>query len=91
MDSIISSVYVVHDKNGQPLKYFTIRNSWDRTMQRSVEAAAKDGLVFTPFTRHDMKAKGMSDAVEGQNSAGHKSQQVQELYKRKPEQVEPPQ
>ena len=50
----------------------------------------KDGLVFTPFTRHDMKAKGVSDAVEGQNSAGHKSQQMQALYRRKLEQVEPP-
>ena len=90
MESIISSVYVVHDKNGQPLRYATIRNSWDRTMGRCVEAAEKDGLVFTPFTRHDMKAKGVSDAVEGQNSAGHKSQQMQALYRRKLEQVEPP-
>jgi len=56
-----------------------MRNSWDRTMRRCVEAAKKDGLVFTPFTRHDMKAKGVSDAVEGQNSAGHKSQQMQAL------------
>jgi len=39
---------------------------------------------------YDMKAKGVSDAVEGQNSAGHKSQQMQALYRRKPEQVEPP-
>jgi hypothetical protein len=61
-----------------------------RTMGRCVEAAEKDGLVFTPFTRHDMKAKGVSDAVEGQNSAGHKSQQMQALYRRKLEQVEPP-
>jgi len=46
--------------------------------------------IISPPTRHDMKAKGVSDAVEGQNSAGHKSQQMQALYRRKLEQVEPP-
>lgn len=89
MLSTIARVYLLHDKAGQPLKYAAVRNAWDRCMSACERDAKAAGLVFSRFTRHDLKAKGVSDSTAA-NPAGHKSPQMVALYRRKPEQVEPP-
>jgi hypothetical protein len=85
----ISSVYLLHDDQGQPLQYSAIRNAWDRCMARCVKDAAAEGLVFRPFTRHDMKRKGMNDTSQ-LNPAGHKTEAMRQRYRVKPEVVRKP-
>lgn len=81
----VASLYLVH-KNGKRITYGMLRKPWDTMMA----AAAKENPEFRPFTRHDLKAKGISDQEKVQNSAGHKSDWVRENYNRKTDQVDPP-
>jgi len=70
------SSYLIHDEAGEKI----LTSSFDTAWQR----------LKAGFTFHDLKAKGVSDS-KAANPAGHKSSNMIELYKRKPEQVEPPQ
>lgn len=84
-EGVVSSIYMVH-KNGKRITYGMIRKPWEKMM----ETAKKENPAFQPFTRHDLKAKGVSDNELPQNSAGHRTKQSEEVYKRKVEKVEPP-
>lgn len=70
-----TSMYIIHDKSGMKVKTSSFDTAWQR--------------LKAGFTFHDLKAKGVSDSTHA-NPAGHKSNNMVQLYRRKPEQVEPP-
>jgi len=90
LPSKVSSMYLMHDDNGQKITYDSFRYHWDRLMKYCEEQAEKDNIVFNKFNRHQLKAKGITDGIKGQNSAGHKSGKVEQDYIRKPDVVKPP-
>ena len=75
LPSTIGSMYLLHDRQGQPIKSSTLDTAWQR--------------AELPFTAHDLKRKGLSEAVGG-NPAGHKDLRMRERYNVKPDEVEPP-
>ena len=77
---------IVHNTRGNRINESTVDSAWQRLMS----ACAAAGPDFQRFTLHDLKAKGITDQIKEQNSAGHKSEQVRQSYIRKPGKVEPP-
>ncbi len=73
-DSVIASVWLVHDKNGQPITSSALDSAWQRL---------KPGFRF-----HDLKKKGVSDSTSV-NPAGHRTASMIQLYNVKTEEVEP--
>jgi len=71
-----TSMYIIHDRAGMKVLESSFNTAWQR--------------LKAGFTFHDLKAKGVSDS-KAANPAGHKSSNMIELYRRKPELVEPPQ
>ena len=69
------SSYLIHDKHGEKILISSFDTAWQR--------------LKAGFTFHDLKAKGVSDS-KAVNPAGHKSANMIQMYRRKPEQVEPP-
>ena len=51
LPSTIGSMYLLHDRQGQPIKSSTLDTAWQR--------------AELPFTPHDLKRKGLSEAVGG--------------------------
>jgi len=88
--SEISSIYIIHNAQGQKVSYNSFRYNWDRLMRYCEKQAEVDGITFNKFNRHQLKAKGMTDGEKGQNSAGHISGTVEQSYIRKPSVVKPP-
>lgn len=84
----IGSLYLLHDKHGQKLRYEAVRHAWDRCMAKCQADAAAEGLEFRPYNRHAMKYKGVTD-TEQDNPAGHKSEAMRIKYRLKPKQVDP--
>lgn len=82
--STVDSLYLIHDKAGQPIKIDSFNTAWQRLMAR----AKSQGVA--PFTFHDLKPKGVSD-FEGdkQAASGHKSMAMVAVYDRKKKQVKP--
>ena len=78
----ISGAYLIHDRQGQPIKRNTFQSRWGRAMRKWV----KDG--GERFTFHDLKAAGYSD--QKVQSAGHRSEKMHRVYNRKLRIVEPP-
>lgn len=73
-----SSEYLVHSRSGRITKP-AHASAWRRCM-------AKED---TPFTFHDLKAKGLTDMAQVQTPwAGHKSEKMLGVYIRKPKIVE---
>lgn len=86
MNTETSCKYLLHNDKGERITKEKLRNPWDKMMK----AAKRENPNFEPFARHDLKAKDISDQVIHQNSAGHRFGEMQEIYKRKLEKVEPP-
>jgi len=86
----VSSIYLIHDEKGQKVTYNSFRYHWDKLMTYCEQEAEKDNFTFNRFNRHQTKAKGMTDGEKGQNSAGHKSGNVEQSYIRLPDTVKPP-
>lgn len=82
--SAISSVYLLHDREGQPIKGSTIDTAW----QRMHVKAKADGLTGR-FTFHNLKHKGISDTKGDKlRSAGHRSASMMSIYDLKMDDVE---
>lgn len=76
----VSTVYLLHDEDGQPLKYSRIRSMWDDMMELCAKDSEAEGIVWTPFKRHDLKRKGVSDHESG-TVGGHKTEQMRNRYR----------
>lgn len=76
----IKSLYLLHDQHGQPISYTALRNAWDDLMARCAKDAEAQGLAWSPFTRHDLKRKGISDHKSG-TIGGHRTQQMRDRYR----------
>lgn len=76
----VTGAYLLHDKNGLPIK----KNAFDSAWQRIMKAALKNGLE-EPFTFHDLKAKGITDHKD--KHGGHKSGKMKRVYDRLPDLV----
>lgn len=80
----ISSIYIIHDKHGQPITNTAFNSAWRRHKHRM----KKTGME--PFNFHDLKAKGVSDTEEGKQLAGgHRSADQTAIYDRKKPAVKP--
>lgn len=63
------SVYLIHDKHGQPITASSLDSAWQRLMQK----AEANGLSRFPI--HDLKAKGITEFKgDKSRSAGHRSE-----------------
>lgn len=71
----VSSMYLLHDQQGQPIKSSSLDTAWQR--------------LAAPFTMHDLKRKGVSDSRDS-NPAGHRDPRMRDRYRVKPDEVEPP-
>lgn len=79
--SSIKSIYLLHDRKGQPIREAALNSAWNRAMKK-----AFDGGLKERFTFHDLKAKGITDFDgDKHKSAGHRSARVADGYIRKPE------
>lgn len=74
----IKGRYLIHNKQGQPIKKNAFDSAWRRLMDK-VEAAGGE-----PFTGHDLKAKGVTDHKD---NAGV-SERMKKVYVRKLSKVE---
>jgi len=75
LPSEIASVWLIHDRKGQPIKSTSLDTAWHRL---------QPGFRF-----HDLKKKGVSDSASA-NPAGHRSPAMVALYNVKRDEVEPP-
>ncbi len=78
------SVYVIHQKNGDPYSKGGLRTRWTNTKKR----ARDETNLPLAFTFHDLKAKGISDfdgsLDEKREAAGHTNMKQTNDYNRKP-------
>lgn len=74
------SHFLIHDKDGLPIKYGAFSSAWRRTMDK----AFKNGLKES-FTFHDIKAKGVSDHED--KASGHRSMRMLDVYDRKTDEI----
>ena len=83
--SRIQSMYLIHDRSGQPINSSTFNTAWQRLMQR----VEQDG--GQRFTIHDLKAKGVSDDQgDKAKGSGHKDpRMITRTYDRKANIVDP--
>lgn len=85
LPSKISSMYVIHDKDGQPQNPSSFGDLWQAAMKKALRAGLQ-----RRFTFHDIKAKGISDYQGDKGRAsGHKSPSMVARYDRKPQEVDP--
>lgn len=79
----INSVWLIHDKNGQPIRDETFKTAWNRLQIKLAETGVNR------FAFHDLKAKGVSD-FDGDKlkASGHKTQAMLNVYDRKIDLIE---
>jgi hypothetical protein len=79
--------YVIANRQG---KRYT-RDGFQTQWKRGITKALTLGLIETPFTFHDIRAKSLSDAKDLETArirAGHETSEVtQKVYRRKPEEA----
>lgn len=81
----VGSMFVLHDRRGQKLRYDAFSTAWQRVMAR----ALAEGLVSHRFSFHDLKAAGVSDFDgDKRKAAGHRTLAMVNVYDRKIEVVE---
>jgi integrase len=80
----ISTSHLLHDKRGQKIRKHAFASAWQRVMHKAIKETG-----ISPFTFHDLKAKGVSD-FDGDKAkaSGHKSLRMIAVYDRKIEMVE---
>lgn len=68
--------HLIHDTRGQKIRKEAFKSAWGRLMKKAVNEAG-----IEPFTFHDLKRKGVSDA-EGDKlqASGHKSASMLAVY-----------
>lgn len=75
------SPFLIHDKDGRPIRYEAFKTAWHRLMKKALENGLKE-----KFTFHDVKAKGVSDHKH--KHSGHKSATMRAVYDRKLDEIE---
>lgn len=70
------SEYLIHDKDGLPIKKNTFDSAWQRLMVKALKNGLKE-----KFTFHDIKARGVSDHET--KFSGHRSEKMAAVYDRK--------
>jgi len=89
LPSSVGSVYVLHDRRGQPITKSAFDSAWNALISECVA----EGDILERFRFHDLKAKGVSDFPGGpadrQQAAGHKTPQVAAVYDRKIHRIKP--
>jgi integrase len=79
--------YVIANRQGKRYTRDGFQTQWKRAMNK----AMKLGLIQTPFTFHDIRAKSTSDAEDLETArirAGHSDSEItQRVYRRKPEEA----
>jgi len=84
--SPIGSIYVLHDRRGQPITQSAFDSAWGTLMNECLSS----GDLIERFHFHDLKAKGVSDFDgDKQKAAGHKSPQMAAVYDRKVHRIKP--
>ncbi len=87
--AVPSSVYLMHNRKGQPYT----GDGWRAIFYRLMRQACKEGVLSEPFCDHDIRAKAGSDAKSVEEAAKflvHLNIRVtQKHYRRKPEYIEP--
>ncbi len=68
--------HLIHDKRGQKIRSEAFKSAWGRLMKKAVKETG-----VKPFTFHDLKRKGVTDA-EGDKlqASGHKSASMLAVY-----------
>lgn len=85
----IPRLYVIRTRTGEPFTSTGFRTGWQRLMKRALE----NGLIATPYTFHDLRAKSASDNDDIEEAAkllGHQnSQMTKSVYDRNVRVVQP--
>ncbi len=81
----IDSVFLFHDKAGQPIKDSTFNTAWDRFQADHIAPAGIGRFKF-----HDLKRKGVSDDTgDWMAGSGHRSEAMGAIYRLKPQTAKP--
>ena len=84
ISSTISSMYLIHNRQGQRYTPSGFRTAWHRTLKAWL---GQDATSAHPgwYTYHDLKAKGISDYEQGdkQEFSGHLTRAQMERYNRR--------
>ncbi|MCA1852355.1 MAG: hypothetical protein LC647_08165, partial [Beggiatoa sp.] len=84
--SDVGSIYVLHDRRGQPITKSAFDSAWNTLMNECLSS----GDLTERFHFHDLKAKGVSDFDgDKQQAAGHKTPQMAAVYDRKIHRIKP--
>lgn len=83
-----ATTLLLHDGDGQALKYAAVRSAWELTQRRCSRKADSERLVWLSFTRHDLKRKGVTDHESGK-IGGHKTEAMRQRYRVNEEREEP--
>jgi hypothetical protein len=82
----VGDVHVTTRKDGRRVTYAMLK----KLLKALVIKCKEEDANFRAFTVHDLKRKSITDQKIEQNSAGHKSRQMQLRYRVRPERVKPP-
>jgi len=89
MTPALPKAYVVRNKHGERYSSAGMRSMWQRTVKRACDR----GLIKTPYTFHDLRAKSASDNADIEQAAkllGHQnSQMTRSVYDRSIRIVQP--
>lgn len=87
--SNLTSLTLFCNRRGQKMTYDSFKTIWGRTMKKALQS----GLIETPFTFHDIRAKSASDAKNKADASallGHADMRITErIYNRKANVVRP--
>lgn len=83
----VSSIYILHNDNGQKITEHAFKSAWRRLQAKMPK------LGVEKFNFHDIKAKGVSDVIGGDDekmdASGHKDRKTMLKYDRKKRVVKP--
>ena len=79
---IIKNPYLIHDRNGMPIK----KNAFDSAWSRLIKKCLTEDENFKRFSIHELKSKGIDD--HKYQESGHKTESAKAVYLRKTKRVE---
>lgn len=97
LNSTISSVYLIHTRQGQRYTASGFKAMWRRVLETWLSERDEEGKITNKakanhphwYTFHDLKAKGVSDYEQGdkQEFSGHQSRGQMERYNRRIQEI----
>ncbi|MDZ7804700.1 tyrosine-type recombinase/integrase [Thiohalophilus sp.] len=85
LPSRISTLYLIHNRHGQPYTGDGFRAIWQRRMRQAVA----DGLITERYTFHDLRAKAGSESDDDRLLGHQNPATLHRVYKRAPVRVTP--